>query len=269
MLKNEGDKLKKVVVCSPGREYFNVANLESHNITQLSDPKEARAQHDRLKEVMSKAGAEIIDIPEFPGHPNSVFTMDTAISTPQGYIQMRMGLDTRRGEERWIAERLEELEEPCAGKIEPPATVEGGDVILAGTVAFIGNSSRTNQEGIDQISQLLSRMGYEIRTTAVPEPYLHIGGAMTMVGPDRILCCRGVFPESFFNGFEVIQVSGANFISGNVIYLGDNQVIANYKNEETIQKLEEKGIIVHPLDLSEFVKGTGGPSCLIMALERE
>jgi N-dimethylarginine dimethylaminohydrolase len=32
--------------------------------------------------------------------------------------------------------------------------------------------------------------------------------------------------------------------------------------------LRRAGFRVHPLDLSEFVKGTGGPSCLVLPLER-
>jgi len=36
-----------------------------------------------------------------------------------------------------------------------------------------------------------------------------------------------------------------------------------------INRLEANGLIVHHLDLSEFAKGTGGPNCLIMPVERK
>ncbi|AZR74653.1 hypothetical protein BBF96_15500 [Anoxybacter fermentans] len=269
MLRNEGDRLTRVVVCSPKIEYFRVDDLKLHNITELSDPAKAIEQHDKLKSTMSEFGCQVIDIPELSNHPNSVFTMDTALCTPQGYIKLRMGLKTREGEEEWMAQHLETLGEPYAGCIEPPGTVEGGDVILAGSVAFVGCSRRTNREGVRQISDLLKRMGYEVRVTTVPEPYLHIGGAMSMIGPERVLCCKGVFPDDFFNGFEKIEVSGDTFISGNVINLGENEVIADIRNKEAIEKLEQANFTIHALDLSEFVKGTGGPSCLIMPVERK
>ena len=35
-------------------------------------------------------------------------------------------------------------------------------------------------------------------------------------------------------------------------------------NITTIEILKQKGYRVHSLDLSEFLKGTGGPSCLIL-----
>ncbi len=271
MLENEGTRLVKVVVCTPHFEYFQVSadDKDAHNITKLVDRERAISQHDELKSVLRGFGCEVIDIPELKGHPNSVFTRDTAFCTPKGYVKVRMGLPSRRGEESWMSEVLSSIGEKQIGTIKAPATVEGGDVILAGNVAFVGRSRRTNAEGVKQISKLLSGMGYEVRTAVVPLPYLHIGGAMSLIGHDRVLCCRGIFDNDFFEGFDKVEVSNSTFISGNVICLGENEVIADAKNYEAIDKLDEAGVKVHVIDLSEFAKGTGGPSCLIMPVERE
>jgi len=269
MLRNEGDKLLRVVVCTPESEYFNVGNRSVHNITQLVYQDKTKQQHDKLKSILRGFGCEVIDIPEFSNHPNSVFTRDTSLCTPNGYIKLRMGLDTRIGEEVWMARILESLGEPNVGSIEIPGTVEGGDVILAGSVAFVGHSQRTNENGVEQISSLLEAMRYEVRSITVPAPYLHIGGAMSIIGPECILCCRGIFPDDFFDGFDKVEVISNTFVSGNVICLGDNEVIADISNVQTIKELRRVGIIVHAIDLSEFVKGTGGASCLIMPVERK
>ncbi len=271
MLSNEGDRLTRVIVCTPGDEYFHVDNLTEQNFNEVPDVNQTIAQHDRLKSIMTKFGCEVIDVPELADHPNSVFTRDVALITPRGYIRLRMGLAARRGEEQWMAEILDSLGEPCAGEIVPPGTVEGGDVILAGSVAFVGHSSRTNEHGIMQISNLLSQMDYEVRTVALRDSYLHIGGAMSVIGPKRIFCCQHVFPPDFFNGFETIEVPhhGYDPSIGNVICLRDNEVIANAaENMEAIQILEKNGVVVHAIDLSEFRKGAGGPSCLILPVER-
>ncbi len=269
MLKNEGDKLSRVVLCTPRFEYFRVKDNKAHNITRVADQTKAIQQHDKLKSVLAEFGCEVIDIPELKGHPNSVFTRDTALCTPKGYVKLRMGLPTRRGEESWMAQIMDSLGEPLVGSVEEPGTVEGGDVILAGSIAFVGHSQRTNESGIKQVSRLLNTMGYEVRTAIVPPPYLHIGGAMSIIGPKRVLYCHGVFPDDFFDGFDVVEVHNSTFISGNVICLSDNEVIADAANYETIGKLRKAGVIVHVIDLSEFVKGTGGPSCLIMPVERK
>ncbi len=268
MLRSEGDRLTRVVVCTPMREYFRVDDPGAHNIRTVASRERALEQHHALKSVLRDFGCEVIDVPELDGHPNSVFTKDTAVCTPRGYVKVRMGLETRRGEEEWMARVLDGLGEPRVGQISMPGTVEGGDVILAGDVAFVGRSTRTNEEGIQQLSGILRAMGYEVRVAHVPEPFLHIGGAMTVVGDRTVLCCRGVFPPGFFEGFETIEIPAGGFISGNVIHLGDGEVIAERSNWKAIDALKAHGYKVHELDLSEFVKGTGGPSCLIMPVER-
>lgn len=269
MLRNEGDRLSRVVVCTPRSEYFCVNNYKAHNITQLADQNKAKQQHDKLKSILAGFGCEVIDIPELPSHPNSVFMRDTALCTPKGYIKLKMGLSTRRGEEVWIAQVLDSIGEPHAGSIKEPGTVEGGDVILAGSVAFIGHSPRTNEDGVKQLSSLLSAMNYEVRSITMHLPYLHIGGAMSIIGPKYALCCHEVFPDDFFNGFDKVEVFSDTFICGNVICLGNNELIADIANIRAVKELRGAGFIVHAIDLSEFVKGAGGPSCLIMPVERK
>ncbi|MCD6474488.1 MAG: hypothetical protein J7K47_06270 [Thermoplasmata archaeon] len=41
------------------------------------------------------------------------------------------------------------------------------------------------------------------------------------------------------------------------------------RNKAAREKLLQHGFIVHSIDLSEFIKGNGGPSCLILPLEWE
>lgn len=269
MLRNEGDRLSRVVVCTPGDAYFRVRNLEEHNITEVADRNRAIQQHDALKAKIREFGSELIDIPELPNHPNSVFTRDAALCTPDGYLKLRPGLDTRQGEEEWMSGVLDSLGEPCVGEIKPPGTVDGGDVILAGSVAFVGRSIRTNDEGVRQVSDLLSAMDYEVRTISLPDSILHLDKAMMVIGPERILSCGGPIPDDSLEGFDTIEISCDGPTTANIICLGDNEVIAERSNREVIKQPELSGLIVHALDLSEFVKGTGGPNCLIMPVERK
>ncbi len=269
MLKNEGGKLTRVAICTPGKEYLSVTDLKSHNITEVPNAERTLEQFIFLKSIIEKAGCEVIDLPELPGHPNSVFTRDVSLVTPQGYVKLRMGLESRRGEEEWMAGFLESEGEPCVGEVRAPGTVEGGDIILAGNVAFVGHSQRTNTEGVSQVSEFLENMDYEVRIHRMDFRYLHLGGAMSMIGARRVLCCHGVFPVGFFEGFDMVEVFHRGPSTGNVICLGENEVIVNIaENAEATRELEKKGVKVHAIDLSEFRKGTGGPTCLILPIER-
>lgn len=269
MVRSEGEKLSRVIVASPIKEYTCVSNLKEHNITELANGKIALAQHDELKTRIKDFGCQIIDLPELENHPNSVFTRDTSLCTPEGYIKLRLGIESRLGEEEWMAHALDSMGIPCAGKIKAPGTVDGGDIVLAGQVAFIGKTVRTNEEGINQLSGLLGKMNYEIRVIPLPDSILHLDKALMLVNPRQILYCSDLVPQNYLSGFDPIEIVTSRTTTANIICLGDNEVIVNKQNHDVIQILEEKDFIVHTLDLSEFVKGTGGPNCLIMPVERK
>jgi dimethylargininase len=257
-----------VVVCSPEIEYFKVDNFEAHNIKEAADRELAIKQHAEMRTTLERFGSEVIDIDELPGHPNSVFPRDMAVATPEGYIKLFMGIATREGEEELMASALDSLGEPCAGEITTPGTVEGGDVILCGSVALIGHTQRTNKEGIRQLSEILQRMNYEVRVTDIPDSYLHLDQTIGVLGPERLIHCSAMFPDELFQGFEAIPFFCGEF-NVNFICLGPNSILAPTANLGVIRRAEALGLNVHVVDLSEFWKGTGGPNCLIMPLERK
>lgn len=268
MLKNEGDRLERIIVCSPRTEYFDIENTAEHNILEVADKATAIKQHEKLRTVIENFGAEVINIDEMPGHPNSAFTRDTAISTPDGYIRVRMGIGTRRGEEDWMAKFLDKMGEPCAGEIKEPGTVEGGDVILAGSAAFVGMTKRTNPYGVNQLSDILQRMGFEVRAIVLPDNYLHLDQVIGVLGPKQLICCKDLFHQEFFGGFDVIHVN-CSCNNVNLICLGENEIIAPKSNRELIWRTRDAGVYVHEIELSEFAKGAGGPNCLILPVKRE
>ncbi|MBI9087020.1 MAG: hypothetical protein JEZ11_25730 [Desulfobacterales bacterium] len=268
MVTSEGDRLQRVVVCTPNKEYGRADNRKEHNIGKLGDPGMAIEQHDRLKSRLKAFGAEVIDVPEMVGHPNSVFTRDASLCTPEGYINLRLGLATRRGEEAWMAEVLEGLKVPVVGQILAPGTVEGGDVVLAGKAAFIGRSVRTNKNGVEQLSSLLEAMGYEVRVIELPDTILHLDKVLMTLGPDRVLYCKDIISPKHIKGFDGVEISCGGNSTANIICLGDGEFIVNHANSMVAGRLETEEFVVHALDLGEFAKGMGGPNCLIMPVAR-
>jgi dimethylargininase len=270
VVRSEGDHLVQVVVSTPGDAYFDSTTHVAHHIPERADRVTTDRQHRRLTKIMSEFGVDVIDVPELAGHPNSVFTRDVALCTPRGHIRLRMGLEARRGEELWMSQALDALGEPRIGTVTAPATAEGGDVILAGDVAFVGLSRRTNPDGASQLAAMLRDIGYEVRTVPEAEGHLHLGGIMSAIGPRQLLCCEAMIPETAVAGFDVVWVPVRGPSTGNVICLGESEVIANVAdNAETIAALERYHITVHSVDLSEFSKGAGGPTCLILPVVRE
>ena len=256
-----------ILLCSPKIEFDRVVVLSNHNFLALPDIHLAAKQHQAFRETIQNSGASVENISELPGHPNSVFTRDVALCTPKGYIRLRMGLSSRRGEETWMAGILDSMGIPQAGAIEAPGTIEGGDIFLCGKVALVGESGRSNREGVEQISSLLGGMGYEVRVLKVPEDQLHLGSIMSPVGRGSVLCNRGLLADAFLKGFRKIEIPEGPDSSANVLGLGDGQVVAEATNKIGIAALEAAGFRVTALDLSEFQKGGGGPTCLTLPVE--
>ncbi len=268
MLRSEGDRLERVVVSSPGEAFLGITDLAAHNFGRQPDRRLAVDQHDLLKHTITAFGTVVVDLPELSGHPNSVFTRDTALSTPEGSVRLRLGLSTREGEDRWMADALAALGEPMIGAIEAPGTVEGGDIVLAGTVAFVGESIRTNRAGIDQLTGILIPMEYEVRVIPLPDSILHLDKVLLTIGPETLLFCPDFVDEGNLDGFETIAIPYDPTSTANVINLGDNELIVNRSNGGVIERLTGTKYVVHDLDLSEYAKGTGGPNCLIMPVDR-
>ena len=206
MLKSEADRLSRVIVCTPKEEYYQIDNLKAHNILEPANREKALFQHYQLKESLRAFGADVIEVPELAGHPNSVFTRDTAICTPGGYIELLPGIDTREAEGRWMASVLDEMGEPCAGEIVAPGTVDGGDVVLFGETAFVGHTQRTNEDGIRQLSDYLTGMGYNVKTIPLPDTILHLDKVLMSISPAKLLVCSNVVPGSELQGFDIIKI---------------------------------------------------------------
>jgi dimethylargininase len=269
MLRSEAGRLKRVVVSTPWNEYYRVVNLQAHNILDVANQKLALEQHDNLKEILRHFNSDVVDLPELKDHPNSVFTRDAALCTPEGYIELRPGIETRLAEGSWMASALNHLGEPKAGKIEFPGTVDGGDVLLLDPVAFIGLSKRTNPEGCLQLSYFLEKMGYEIRKVSLPDLVLHLDKVLMPVGDDRLLVCTDIVHRDILRGFDIIGISFSNNSSANIICLGNGELIVGATNQGAIDALDRNEFNLHLINVSEFVKGSGGPNCLIMPVERE
>jgi len=271
MIRSEADPLRTVLVCPPGPAYAGVSDLAAQNIAEVPDLVLAGEQHARLVALLAASGARVVEVRELPGHPNATFTRDPVLVTPAGYVELRMGLESRRSEPRWMAAVVEGEHLRRAGAIEPPGTVEGGDVFLVGDVALLGRSDRTNEEGARQLTTLLKTLGYEVRVTDVRAPYLHLGTVLSVLAPGRVVAVAGVFEAAFLDGFDVVELSPAKdeVTGANVFCINPNEVIANIADGfAPIRILEAHGVRVHRLDLTEFRKGNGGPTCLTLPLQR-
>ena len=97
---------------------------------------------------------------------------------------------------------------------------------------------------------------------------LHLDKALLTIGPETLLFCSDFVDDGSLDGFEAIAIPYGPTSTANVINPGDNELIVNGSNRFVIERLAATEYIVHELDLSEYAKGTSGPDCLIMPVDR-
>src|SRR5258708_7343137 len=214
----------------------------------------ARAQHHAYEALLEKIGAKIISLPEERDLPDSMFVEDPAIVLDEVAIICPLGTETRRKEAPSLAAALEPFRKLAYVKL--PGMLEGGDVLRVGKKIFVGQTERSNPEGIRQLAVIAEHHGYDL--TAVPVTgCLHLKSAVTYLGRNTLLVNRAWFQWKRFEGFDWVDVDPAEPHAGNALAIGASIVFpASYP--KTRARIEAKGFRVELLAISELRKAEFG-----------
>jgi len=217
----------------------------------------ARRQHAAYEQALREAGCEVRQLPEQPDHPDSVFVEDTAIVLDEVAVITRPGAPSRRREVESMAVALGDLR--MLLRVEPPGTLDGGDVLRLDRVLYVGASARSNADGIAQLGRLLAPFDYHV--VAVPlQGCLHLKSAVTQVAAGQVLLNPGWVDARGFQGWEPIAVDPAEPHAANALRVGD-AVIYPASCPRTAEALRKRGIDIHSVDMSETEKAEGGVTC--------
>jgi len=217
----------------------------------------AHEQHGAYERALVALGCTIQRLPSEPDLPDSVFVEDTALVLPEIAIIARPGAASRRLEVTSVADALRP-HRPLTF-IESPGTLDGGDVLAIGSTIYVGESTRTNTEGIRQLADLVSGYGYAVRPVKV-SACLHLKSAVTRVAEDVILLNTAWVDPSSFKGMHQIEVHPGEPFAANALRIGEH-VIYSGNYDETRRRLEANGINVHLVEVDELQKAEGGVTC--------
>ena len=229
------------------------------------DVAKAIADHERYEAALRSLGARVIRAPEEPTLPDAVFVEDTALVLDDVAIITRPGAPSRRPEIESMARVLSAYR--SLQRIQPPGTLDGGDVMAVGRKIYVGLSSRTNHEGIAQLDTHLSVWGYEV----IPVPVtgcLHLKSAVTQVADNLLLINdRWVSPECFAS-LEIMTVAPSEPAGANALRIG-TAVIYPTHHPETAERLDRAGVRVVPVPCTELAKAEGGVTCCSVVFEAD
>lgn len=196
-------------------------------------------------------------LPEQPDHPDSVFVEDTVIVLDAVAVVTRPGAASRRGEVESMATALDGLREIV--RIEPPGTLDGGDVLRLDRTLYVGASARSSAEGIVQLGRLLAPLDYRVVAVAL-RGCLHLKSAVTQVAPGQVLLNPAWVEARCFPGYEPIAIDPAEPHAANAL-LVDEALIYPASCPRTADALRKLGIDVRSVDMSETEKAEGGVTC--------
>ena len=219
-------------------------------------------QHKHYVNVLCELGLWVEELPAEPDFPDAYFVEDPAVVAPEVAIITIPGAPARQGEQDTLAPVLEQ-HRPLA-HIEPPGTLEGGDVLIVGRHVFIGLSERTNEAGAEQLGQILAAHGYTC--TAIPVgPGLHLKSSVNLVGPNALLLTEEFAGRPEFGGYHHIVLSEDEaYASNSLLINGTLMMPAGFPR--TRARLEALDQPIIELDVSEVRKMDGGLTCMSLRL---
>jgi dimethylargininase len=236
----------------------SIVNCElTHLNREPIDFARATEQHGLYERALVALGCTIQRLPSLSDLPDSVFVEDTVLVLPEIAIIARPGAASRRLEVTSVADALRP-HRPLTF-IEPPGTLDGGDVLAIGSTIYVGESTRTNAEGIRQLADLVSAYGYAVRPLKV-SACLHLKSAVTRVAEDVILLNPAWVDSSSFNGMHQIEVHPGEPFAANALWIREH-VIYSGTYDETRRRLEGSGINVYSVETDELQKAEGGVTC--------
>ena len=222
----------------------------------------AIAQHHAYLRALESLGCAMISLPAQDDLADSVFVEDVAVVLDEVAIMTRPGAASRRAEVSSVARVLARYRTVL--EIIAPGTLDGGDVLRLGRDIYVCESARSNASGIDQLRDLCTPLGYRVHSV-VTQNCLHLKSAVTQVGAETLLINRAWLNQTFgdislFAGWKMIDVDPAEEHAANALLVGDG-LIHPACFPRTRRRLEDAGIAVIGVDVSELQKAEGAVTC--------
>jgi dimethylargininase len=231
--------------------------LVTHMERTTVDAARAAEQHAAYVAALAGAGWTIREVAPADELPDAAFVEDTVVVVGDLAVLARPGAPERLAEVAGTEEALAGLGLELA-RIEPPGTLDGGDVLQVGGTLYVGRGGRTNAEGIRQLRRHAANRGRTV--VAVPlHRVLHLKSAVTalpdgtLVAADPSLCDTAPLPA-----LRMVPEEGGS----HVVPLGGGTLLMAASAPRTAELLDDLGFDVLAVDIGEFEKMEGCVTCL-------
>ncbi len=246
----------RAIVKRPGASFAD--GLTTSN---LGRPSLARAlvQHDAYIAALEQCSLDVTVLDADERYPDSTFIEDTAILTRRLAVITNPGANSRNGEKLATRTAVQSFYDTVQA-IEPPGTLDGGDVMEINGHFYIGLTARTNARGAGRFISILEESGYTGSTVSLKN-FLHLKTGVAWVGGRDLLAAGELIDNPAFVDFDIIPVPPAETYAANCIRVNDRVIIpAGFIHIR--KEMAGRGYDLIEVEMSEFQKMDGGLSCL-------
>jgi dimethylargininase len=215
-------------------------------------------QHASYCALLTRCGTKVLTLEADDENPDSCFVADTAVVLDEVAIIASPGASSRRGEVKAV-EKILSIHREVA-RIEPPATLDGGDVLTLGKRIFVGLSKRTNSYGIESLTRIAHTFGYNVVPVSVMGS-LHLTTACSALDEETLLINPRWIDAAPFARYWVLNVPEDEPWSANTMRVG-SRVCVEAGAPRTLELVGKHCREVEVLDISEFRKAEGSLACL-------
>ena len=222
----------------------------------------ARAQHAEYVRALKSLGCHVVELPAEDDLPDSVFVEDAAFILPEAAVITRPGADSRKPETVSIADALRPHRDLLF--VREPANIDGGDVLVLDQNIYVGLSSRTNAEAVQQLQSMLAKFSYQVHGLRVGD-FLHLKSAVTRLDSDTLLVNPAWVDPAAFDGFQVVEVAPSEPTAANILVINGMGVYPD-AFPQTQARIQAHGTRLLTLDVSEIAKAEGAVTCCSLIL---
>jgi dimethylargininase len=217
----------------------------------------ALRQHEAYVDAVAGAGWTIREVPAADDLPDCAFVEDTVVVLDDLAVLTRPGAAERRPEVAGADEAVRSLGLEAA-RIEPPGTLDGGDVLQVGRTVYVGRGGRTNAAGIRQLRKHAATRGRVVVPVAL-DGVLHLKSAVTAL-PDGTFIASdvSVFDPAPFPTMRLVPEEAGS----HVILMGAGTIVMAASAPRSAELFDDLGFDVVTVDISEFEKREGCVTCL-------
>jgi N-dimethylarginine dimethylaminohydrolase len=229
----------------------------------------ARRQWAVLRQTYLELGHEVRTIEPEPGLPDMVFAANGATVVDGTVLGARFRYPQRAEEACAYLRWFHDAGYPAA-RLARYVNEGEGDILFTGRVLLAGHGFRSDQAAAAELAEVFGRPVVSLRL--VDPRFYHLDTALCVLGPDTAMYYPAAFDEAATAaiGAEFAELIEAKDEDAEVLGLNavsdGRHVVLPAQARGLARQLREHGFEPVGVDMSELLKGGGGPKCCTLEL---